>query len=79
MVIWNEIKGLLGGLGAPVGSGRESRPEDVVKVKRGMRELGRYPRFNRDVSRRIAADTRIMRFCPLFRAAILEPPPPPER
>lgn len=50
MVIWNEIKGLLGGLGAPVGSGRESRPEDVVKVKQGMRELGRYPRLQAEPS-----------------------------
>lgn len=44
MVIWNEIKGFFGGLAAPVGDGRESRSEDVVRVKQGMRALGRYPR-----------------------------------
>jgi hypothetical protein len=37
--------------------------------------IGPDPRFAPDGTRRIAADTRISQFCPLFRATILEPKP----
>lgn len=49
-------------LGAAVGNGRESRPEDVAKVQGAMRDLGRYPAprdgapdgiVNRDLDRAI--------------------------
>jgi hypothetical protein len=43
-VVWDDLKGFFGGLAAAFGNGRESWPEDVVKVKHAMRGLGRYPR-----------------------------------
>jgi len=51
-------------------------PEAVQRLKVEMAaRIGPDPRFNPDGSRRIAADTRITLFCPLFRATILEPQP----
>lgn len=50
-------------------------PEPLKRLKVEMAQaIGPDPRFDPDGRRRIAADTRITRFCPLFRAAILEPP-----
>jgi hypothetical protein len=37
------FRNFFGSLGAAVGNGRESRPEDVAKVQDAMRGLGRYP------------------------------------
>lgn len=40
----SDFRSFFGSLGAAVGDGRESRPEDVAKVQVAMRGLGRYPR-----------------------------------
>lgn len=37
------FRSFFGDLGASVGNGRQSRPEDVAKVQGAMRDLGRYP------------------------------------
>lgn len=51
-------------------------PEGLKRLKVEMAEaIGPDPRFGPDAGRRIAADTRITLFCPLFRAAVLEPAP----
>lgn len=55
-------------------------PELVKRLKVELEPtIGPDPRFNPDGSRRIAADTRVRYSCPLFRASILEPSPPPKR
>jgi hypothetical protein len=55
-------------------------PEALQRLKVEMADrIGPDPRFDAQGRRRIAADTRITLFCPLFRAAILEPPRPAER
>lgn len=40
---WSDFRDFFGSLTASVGNGRESRPDDVAKVKDAMRGLGRYP------------------------------------
>jgi hypothetical protein len=50
-------------------------PEAVRQLKVEMASrIGPDLRFEPDGTRKIAADTRITRFCPLFRAAILGSP-----
>jgi hypothetical protein len=51
-------------------------PEAVERLRVEMAaRIGSDPRFAPDGTRRIALDTRITQFCPLFRATILEPQP----
>jgi hypothetical protein len=55
-------------------------PEAVERLRAKMASrIGPDPRFAPDGTRKIAADTRVTRFCPLFRAAILDPPSPTGR
>lgn len=51
-------------------------PEALERLRVEMAaRIGPDPRFAPDGTRRIASDTRVTLFCPLFRATILEPQP----
>lgn len=55
-------------------------PKSVERLRVEMADnIGPDPRFDAQGRRRIASDTRVALFCPLFRAAILEPPAPAVR
>jgi hypothetical protein len=55
-------------------------PETIKRLKVELEpRLGPDPRIKPDGTRIVGLDTRVARFCPLFRATILEPPPPTER